>query len=180
MPLATKVLRAGATRPAQPADTLILDFEQRGRKQGFVFTGKGTCIEFAFDEPPALATDDALLLDDGRVVEIVAAPEPLIEARLPDPAALARLAWTLGDRHVPAQVFANRLRVRHSPTVEAMLKERGAKTAAIEAPFEPDVAATAHDHQHGHHHHGSHEHHSHEHHGHAHHGHDRHGHDHRK
>ncbi len=101
MPLATKILRAGAARPAPAAETLILDFEQRTRKQGFVFTGKGTCIEFAFEEDPALATDDALLLDDGRVVEIVAAPEPLIEARIADPAALARLAWTLGDRHVP-------------------------------------------------------------------------------
>ncbi len=162
MPLATKILRAGAARPAPAAETLILDFEQRTRKQGFVFTGKGTCIEFAFAEEPALATDDALLLDDGRVVEIVAAPEPLIEARIADPAALARLAWTLGDRHVPVQLFANRLRIRRSPAIEALLKERGAKAAAIEAPFEPDAAATAHDHhahQHGDdHHHDHHDH----------------------
>lgn len=172
MPLATKVLRAGAARPAA-AETLILDFEQRNRKQGFVFTGKGTCIEFAFEEPPALATDDALVLDDGRIVEIVAAPEPVIEARLADPAALARLAWTLGDRHVPAKLFANRLRVRANAAIEALLKERGARIAAIEAPFEPDAAATPHDHDHDHHqgpdHHHGHEHqHGHEH-GHEHH-----------
>src|SRR5262249_52640256 len=77
MPLATSILRAGAARPAPAADTLLLNFHQRSRKQGFVFTGKGTCIEFAFEEPPMLATDDALLLDDGRVVEIVADAEPV-------------------------------------------------------------------------------------------------------
>jgi urease accessory protein len=161
MPLATKILRAGAARPAPVADTLILDFEQRTRKQGFVFTDKGTCIEFAFDEPPTLATDDALVLDDGRLVEIVAAPEPLIEARIVDPAALARIAWTLGDRHVPAQFFANRLRIRPNAEIEALLKECGARTAAIEAPFVPDAAASAHahDHHHGH----DHDHHDHDH-----------------
>ncbi len=197
MPLATKVLRAGAARPVPASETLILDFEQRGRKQGFVFTGKGTCIEFAFEEPPALATDDALVLDDGRLVEIVAAPEPVIEARFADPAALARVAWTLGDRHVPAQIFANRLRVRRTAEMEKLLAERGAKMANIEAPFEPDAAAAPHDHDHahahhhgdGHHHgrdHGHDHHHDHEHkdhhdHGHAHgHGHEPHHHDHDK
>jgi urease accessory protein len=170
MPLATKILRTGAARPAPAADTLILDFEQRTRKQGFVFTDKGTCIEFAFEEAPALATDDALVLDDGRLVEIVAAPEPLIEARIADPAALARIAWTLGDRHVAAQFFANRLRMRRNPEIEALLKARGAKMAEIEAPFEPDAAASAHDHHHDHaHHHGHGDQHHHDHdHGHHH------------
>src|ERR1043165_9790595 len=99
MPLATKILRAGDARPAPVAETLILNFEQRSKKQGFVFTGKGTCIEFAFEEPPALATDDALMLDDGRIVEIVSDAEPVVEARPGDAAALARLAWLLGNRH---------------------------------------------------------------------------------
>jgi len=129
-----------------------------------VFTDKGTCVEFAFDASPALATDDALVLDDGRLVEIVAAPEPLIEARIADPAALARIAWTLGDRHVPAQLFANRLRIRRNAEIEALLKERGARTAAIEAPFAPDAAASAHAHHHDHHDHDHDHHHGHDHH----------------
>ena len=176
MPLATKILRAGEARPTPVSDTLILNFEQRSSKQGFVFTGKGTCIEFAFDEPPALATDDALVLDDGRIVEIVADAEPVIEARPADPAALARLAWLLGNRHVPIQVFANRLRVQRNPVIEALLKEGGAKLAELSAPFEPDGAMMA-GHDHGHHHGHDHDHHhdhDHDHHGHHHHGHDHH------
>jgi urease accessory protein len=86
------------------------------------------------------------------VIEVVAAPEPLIEARAADLAHLARLAWHLGDRHVPAQLFANRFRVRREPAIESLLRSLGAKLAAIEAPFEPEGGAyeSAHRHAHGH------------------------------
>jgi urease accessory protein len=180
MPRATKILRAGAPRPVPVSDTLILDFDKRQTKQGFFFTGKGTCIELDFAEPPALATDDALVLDDGALIEIVADAEPLIEARIPDAAALARMAWRLGDRHVPVQIFANRLRVRRNAEVEALLAGVAAKVTPLTAPFEADGASThaGHDHHHDHHHHdhghGHDHHHDHEHargnghHGHAH------------
>jgi urease accessory protein len=184
MPRATRVLRAGeAHGPA--VDTLILDYAQRQTRQGFFFTGKGTCVEFDFAEPPALATDDTLVLDDGGLIDIVADAEALIEARIPDPVALARLAWRLGDRHVPVQILANRVRLRRNPEVEAMLADIAAKLTPLSAPFEPDVRASdhAHDHHdghgHDHHDHGhDHAHHDHDHH---HHGHDHaHGHDHGK
>ena len=55
------------------------------------------------------------MLDDGGLVEVVADAEPLFEARAADPAALARLAWHLGDRHVPVELKSNRLRVRREP-----------------------------------------------------------------
>ena len=184
MPRATKILRAGEPRPAAASDSLILDFDKRGTKQGFFFTGKGTCIEFDFADPPALATDDALVLDDGALIEIVADAEPVIEARFPEAVALARMAWRLGDRHVPVQVFANRLRIRPNAEVEAMLAAVAAKLTPLTAPFEADGASThaGHDHHHHDHHdhgHGHDHHHDHHHdHGH-HHDHDYHdGHDH--
>jgi urease accessory protein len=171
MPRATRVLRAGEAH-GPVVDTLILDYAQRQTKQGFFFTGKGACIELDFAEPPALATDDALMLDDGDLIGIVADSEPLIEARIPDPLALARLAWRLGDRHVPMQILANRVRLRRDPEVEAMLAGIAAKLTPLSAPFEPDVRASDHAH---HHHDHDHHHHDHEHeHGEA------HGHDHGK
>ena len=187
MPRAMKVLRAGeAHGPA--VDTLILDYAQRQTKQGFFFTGKGTCIEFDFAEPPALATDDALVLDDGGLIDIVADQEALIEARIADPVVLARLAWRLGDSHVPVQILANRVRLRRDPQVEAMLAGITTKLTPLSAPFEPDVRAS--DHAHHHHDHHGHDHHHHDHdHGHDHHHdrdhahdhtHDHHGHDHGK
>jgi urease accessory protein len=186
MPRAIKVLRAGDARPAKATDTLILDFAKRQAKQGFFFTGRGTCVEFDFAEPPALATDDVLVLDDGGLIEIVAESEDLIEARIADAAALARLTWRLGDRHVPVQIFANRLRLRRDPAIEALLAGVAAKLTPLVAPFAPDGASVhadhAHDHHHGHEHHHAHDHDHHHDHDHDH-GHDHdhdhhHGHDH--
>jgi len=179
MPLVTKILRAGEAGPERAVGTLILNFDQRQTKQGFFFTGAGTCIEFAFAEAPALATDDALVLDDGNLIEIVADAESVIEARIADPAALARVAWLLGNRHLPVQIFANRVRVRPNAEIEAVLADLGIKTKTLSAPFEPDgaqLAASAHSHDHAHDH-GHEHHHAHDH-GHhdRDHGHDDHGH----
>ena len=111
-------------------DTVILDYAQRSAQKIAVTGVKGGAFEIDLAEPARLRTDDLLLLDDGSLVEVVAAPEPLIEARAADLAALARLAWHLGDRHVPAQVLANRIRVRREPAIETLLKSLGAKADA--------------------------------------------------
>jgi urease accessory protein len=150
-------------------DTVILTPEQRRAPRGAVTGVKGTRCTFDLAEPIALRMGDLLLLDDGHLMEVVAEPEPLIEARAKDLTALARLAWHLGDRHVPVQLFANRLRVRRDAAIEALLARLGAKVVAIEAPFDPEggaYAATTH----GHHHHDHHHDHDH---GHEHHHHDR-------
>ena len=174
MPRATRVLPASERRDDAAIDTLILPYGQRQAQKGFLFGVKGTCVELDFAEPVRLRTDDALVLEEGGLIEIVAEPEPLIEARAADLPSLARLAWHLGDRHVPVQVLERRLRLRRDPAIEALLERLGAKLTAIEAPFEPEGGAYAapagehhhHDHDHPHHHH-DHHHHDH-HHGHDH------------
>src|SRR5262245_29250620 len=143
MPRAASVVRAADRNAAPVTETLILPYLQRQVQKGFVFGVKGTCVELDFAEPTRLYTDDALVLDGGGVVEIVAEAEPLIEARAPDLAALARLAWHLGDRHVPVQVLERRLRLRRDPAVEELLQSLGAKVTTIEAPFEPEGGAYA-------------------------------------
>jgi urease accessory protein len=163
MPRAIKLVPAAERQRAPIVDTLILPFAQRSAQRGFVFGVKGTCVELDFAEPVRLHTDDALLLDDGTLVEVVAEAEPLLEARIADPAALARLAWRLGDRHVPVEIKGNRLRVQPGSGNDELLHSLGAKVTAINAPFEPEDASVPH------HHHEHHEHeHGHEHHAHAH------------
>jgi urease accessory protein len=181
MPRATRVLSASERRDAAVIDTLILPYAQRQAPKGFVFGVKGTCVELDFAEPVRLHTDDALVLEEGGLVEVVAEPEPLLEARAADLAGLARLAWHLGDRHVPVQMLERRLRLKRDPAIEALLKGLGAKLVEIEAPFEPEggaYASPAGGHEHHHHdHHHSHAHDHHHDHGH-HHAHDHHDHDH--
>jgi urease accessory protein len=186
MPRTEKVVRPGETK-GEIIDTVLLKYEDRIKQQGFVFGGKGTCVEFDFPAPPLLRTDDLLLLDDGRLIEVVAEVEPVLEVREKDFSKAARLVLAFGNRHVPVQILANRLRVPDTPDVALLLNERGFKPQPVTAPFEPDDGDApahehahhhghGHDHHHGHHH--DHDHGHHEHHGHEHHGHDDHDHHH--
>jgi urease accessory protein len=155
-----KIVAAAAGDSKPVSDTVILTPGQRRAPRGSVTGVKGTRVEFDLVEPVALRMGDLLLLDDGNLVEVVAEPEPLIEARAKDLTALARLAWHLGDRHVAVQLFPNRLRVRRDPAIEALLARLGAKIVAIEAPFDPEGGAYVAS-AHGHHHH-DHDHHDHD------------------
>ena len=163
MPRAQKVLAKGGPDGAssressrellgEVVDTLLLKFDDRRKQQGFVFGGKGTCIEFDFPAPPCLRTDDLLVLDDGKLAEVVADIEPVIEVRAKDFAAVARLLLALGNRHVPVQVLANRIRLQKRPEIEALLAEHGLAGIEMAAPFEPDRGPHEHDHGHDHHH----------------------------
>ena len=146
-------------------------------------------LEFLLDLENAVALrgGDTLVLEDGRLVEVVAAPEPLVEIRGSDPQHLVRVAWHLGNRHLPTQITGRGLRIRRDHVIEAMVKGLGARLIEIEAPFDPEGGAYAGDghahaaasetHDHAAHGHSSHDHANH-HHGHDHH-HDEHcGHDH--
>jgi urease accessory protein len=135
--------------------------------------------EFLLDLPEAvvLRGGDALILEDGRLIEIVAAPEELAEVRCGDPRQLARVAYHIGNRHVQAEILDNRLRMRRDHVLEDMVRGLGAKVSHIEAPFEPDTGAyepvaqvkhahkghAHHDHGHAHHDHKGHDHAAHEH-----------------
>ena len=171
-----------------PADTIVLDFDDRHRRRMAMTGTRG--LEFLLDLENAVALrgGDALVLDDGRLVEVVAAPEPLTEIRCNDPQHLVRVAWHLGNRHLPTQIMAKGLRIRRDHVIEAMVKGLGARVIEIEAPFDPEggaYAAAFHAHgeasSHAHaeasaHAHASHDHAAHDH-GHHDHGHDDHHHD---
>jgi urease accessory protein len=165
MPRALRVLAAGEHRPTI-VDSLLLTAEQRRMQRGFVFGGKGICVELDFPEPHMLRTDDLLLLEDGTAVEVVAEIEPLLEVRA-EFSVLARFAWMLGDRHVPVEIMPNRLRLRRDPALETLLASAGGKVRAIDAPFSPEggayaIGGSVSDHGEHHHHHG-HDHHHHDH-----------------
>lgn len=174
---ATGLIRAGAQRRGTVRDTLLLSFEERRAPKGTFAGLRGTAI--TVDLPAErLRTDDCLSLADGTLAEIVAKPEPLLEARAKDAAALARIAFHLGDRHIPAELSARRIRVRRETATEALLAALGAVVAPIEAPFEPEGGAYGRDHAGHDHGHGGHDHaHRHHDHGHCDQGHDRHGHE---
>jgi len=168
------MLHAHSVKPAgswsgEPADTVVLDYDERHRRR-IAMTGVGG-LAFLLDLPDAvmLRGGDGLALEDGRIVEVVAAPEPLAEIRCADAAALTRVAWHLGNRHLPTELTKKSLRIRRDHVIEDMAQRLGASIVTIEAPFNPEGGAyvegasthgherhdhTHHGHDHAHHDHG--------------------------
>ena len=165
---ADKVIPAGHWSGA-PADTVVLDFDERYRRRVAMTCVGGLEFLLDLDEAAMLRGGDGLRLEDGRVVEVVAEPEPLGEIRAADPAALVRIAWHLGNRHLPTEILPKALRIRRDPVIEAMVGGLGARVIALEAPFNPEGGAyvnaeggaAQHDHRHDHGHGHAHDHDSH-------------------
>lgn len=160
---ATEVIARGDWREAA-ADTVVLDFEDRHRRRIAMEGVGGLSFLLDLEEAVALRTGDAVKLEDGRLVEIVGASEPLAEIHAENPEHLLRLAWHLGNRHLPVQIASGRLRIRRDHVIEAMVEGLGGKVRGIEAAFDPEGGAylqahhAHHDHDHGHQHHDHHHH----------------------
>lgn len=140
------------------ADTITLDREDRHRRRA-VLTASGG-LAFLLDEAHAvhLHHGDGLVLEDGRIVEVFAEPEELVEIEAENAAHLVKIAWHLGNRHLPTQLMGETLRIRRDHVIEDMVQKLGGKLTALSAPFDPEGGAYGHGQTHGHEHGHSHEH----------------------
>jgi urease accessory protein len=125
------------------ADTVVLGFDDRHRRRMAMAGTRGLQFLLDLEQAVALRGGDALVLEDGRLVEVVAAPEPLAEIRGRDPQHLVRIGWHLGNRHLPTQIMAKALRIRRDHVIEAMVQGLGGRVVEIEAPFDPEGGAYA-------------------------------------
>src|SRR5919199_2508898 len=143
------VLASGAWPSAQAADSVTLDFDDRHRRRLVMTGARG--LRFLLDLPEAavLRDGDGLVLEDGRIVRVEAAPERLAEIRCASAAELARVAWHLGNRHLPTQILGDRLRIREDHVILDMVRRLGAEIQHLDAPFDPEGGAY-HGHSHGH------------------------------
>jgi urease accessory protein len=123
---------------ARVAGRLSLAFEQRQRSRQRAKLESGEEIGMVMPRGEILRGGDRVLASDGRVFEVVSAPEKLLHI---EAASLARIAYHLGNRHVPLQVGEGFVRIAEDPVLEAMLLKLGARVAHIEAPFEPEAGA---------------------------------------
>lgn len=150
---ARTILRAGLWGGAA-ADTVTLDYDRRTRRRMTLTGAKGVTFLLDLAEAPILRTGDGLKLDDGRVVEVAAAPETLLEITCANELALARIAWHLGNRHLATEIDARVLHIRADHVIEEMVKRLGAAVRTVERPFNPEGGAYGHGavsgHSHGH------------------------------
>jgi urease accessory protein len=140
------------------ADSVVLAFEDRRRRRGTVTTLGGLEVLVDLEGAPTLAHGDAYELADGRLIEIVAEAEDLLEVRGRDPRHLIRLAWHLGNRHLETEIGPKWLRIRRDHVIADMLRGLGGKVVEIEGPFQPEGGAYEHGRHAGH----AHEHHDHD------------------
>ena len=148
---------------------LALPFEPRrkGRLLARLVSGEEVAVKL----PPGeiLRGGDLVTASDGRVIEVIAAPEKLLHV---ESDSLAKAAYHLGNRHVPVQIGEGFLRVAEDGVLEEMLRKLGARVTHVDAPFEPEAtghhphdetanAAQVHDHQQHDHEHCDHDHHHH-------------------
>ncbi|MFM8745494.1 MAG: urease accessory protein UreE [Aestuariivirga sp.] len=137
---ATSFRRAAAPGD-EPFDLVTLDADQRHIRRKRITLAGGEDILVDFEKPAHLEHGDRLVLEDGRVAQVVAAQEELMEVKAASPRHLTELAWHIGNRHLPAQICDGRILLRRDPVIRAMLETLGATLRDVVEPFSPQHGA---------------------------------------
>ena len=140
-PLPARTLLRRGRWQGQPAARAVLSYDDRFLRRKRIDCEGGASVLVDLTETVSLEAGDALQTDDGRLIEIAAAEEPVVEVRGP---MLARLAWHIGNRHTPCQVADDHLIIRRDHVLEAMLTQLDATLTPVLAPFRPEGGAYGH------------------------------------
>ena len=124
-------------------DTVTLAYHDRHRRRMRLVTDSGETFLLDLARAHHLAEGDGLELDDGGYLLVRAAPEPVFEIEAADRANLVRIAWHLGNRHLPLQVAGDRLRIREDHVIAEMVSGLGGRVTRLDAPFDPEIGAYA-------------------------------------
>ena len=124
--------------PGKAVDTVTLDYEGRFLRRKKLTSDNGEAFLVELPETRSLTSGDGFVLDDGRVICITPASEPLVVVKHNN---LARIAWHIGNRHTPCQIENAHLLIRQDHVLESMLNKLGAQLQAVHAPFVPEGGA---------------------------------------
>ena len=146
-------MRAAAVLPAgawsgDPIDRVLIDWDRRHRRRILLRTESGADLLLDLPQAIRLRQGDGLLVDGG-IVQVEARPEPLLELHAHSPDALVRIAWHLGNRHLPVQLMDGRVRIRADHVIADMVRGLGGHVTELSAPFDPEAGAYAGGHHHG-------------------------------
>jgi urease accessory protein len=140
---AIAVHRRGAWPEGAALGTVTLAYVDRHRRRIRLLTDAGIPFLLDLGRVEHLVDGDGLEFDDGGYVRVRAAPEPVIEIFADRPNDLLRIAWHLGNRHLPLQVIEDRLRIRDDHVIAAMVEGLGGRIRRVEAAFDPEIGAYA-------------------------------------
>jgi urease accessory protein len=126
-----------------PVDEVLIDFDRRHRRRIVLRTERGAAVLVDFPQAVRLRDGDGLALEDGGIVRVRARPEALLEIHTHEEGELVRIAWHLGNRHLPVQLMGDRIRIRADHVIAEMVEGLGGHVEAIEAAFDPEAGAYA-------------------------------------
>lgn len=134
-PPARRIRPAGQWTTA--VDEVRLDHDGRFLRRKRLVTAAGGAVQVDLEETVSLNHGDGLELEDGRIIAVVAADEPLYEIH----GDLVRLAWHIGNRHTPCQIAPGRLIIRQDPVLADMVARLGGHVHEVTGPFAPEGGA---------------------------------------
>jgi urease accessory protein len=154
MKRASHIHPAGQWPQATAIGIVTLPYGDRHRRRLRMTTDKGESFLLDLDRATLLHEGDGLRLDDGSWIQVSAAPEDVVDVSGGTAQATARLAWHLGNRHLPVQILdSGAIRFQYDHVIEAMVRGLGGTTTRSMAPFSPESGAYdsgGHGHQHSH------------------------------
>ena len=136
LPPATGIARAGEWSGAH--DLVVLTYDERFLRRKRLETVHQETFVVNLPQTTHVDHGDAFVLQDGRLIAVVAAEEPLLEITGPH---LAFVAWHIGNRHTPCQIEPDRLLIRADHVLQAMLAQLGAALRPVSEPFTPEGGA---------------------------------------
>lgn len=140
---AEQVFSAGGWDEAREVDRVLVDFDRRHRRRILLRTEGGKDVLIDLPQATRLRDGDGLALVEGGFVRVCARPERLLEVHAHSDAELVRIAWHLGNRHLPVQLKGDRILIRVDHVIEEMVIGLGGHVEVVEAPFDPEAGAYA-------------------------------------
>lgn len=122
--------------------SVTLPFDQRHRRRIKMTDDAGEAFLLDLPDAVLLSDGDGLVLDDGGVIAVRAAAEPVADVHCASPEMAARIAWHIGNRHTAVQVLGDGvLRIADDHVLVGMVEGLGARVVRTVAPFEPEGGA---------------------------------------
>ena len=131
-------------------DRVTLSYEDRFLRRKVLTAASGLRFLVDLEHTTSLGQGDAFVLEDGRLIEVVPAAEDLLEVTGGAAGDLVRLAWHIGNRHMPCQIGEGRLLIQRDHVIRDMLEKLGAGLREVSEPFTPEGGAYGHGRTHSH------------------------------
>jgi urease accessory protein len=129
-----------------PWEKIVMDSTARHLRRKLITLDQGVEIMVDLEKTVKFEDRDCLILEDGRLIQIIASDEELIQITARDAVHLTQLAWHIGNRHLEAQIEEGRILIRQDHVIAKMLEQLGAKVTSVRETFTPEHGAYSHGH----------------------------------